>query len=178
MANTLADIETGLTVLSILLAFVFYFKSRRTRQPLYSVRSAHLIRNLQKRQGILEIRYAGEPIVNLTATMVALWNNGRETIDSHDIAPADRLRVRVADGLKILDVEVLNAINTANEFSVSNSNDGSHAILSFNYLDRGDGAVIQVLHTGSSSRDVEVCGTIKGGARVRRKTLLNEPSFK
>lgn len=160
--------EAVLAVLSIFLAVFFYLKGRRFKQPLYCIRSAHLIRNMDKRKGVLEITYDGESIANLTATKVAFWNNGSETIDGRDIAPADPLLIRVSEGHKILDVEVLGAIRVANEFSISKSSDGASAAFSFNFLDKGEGATIQILHTGSSSRDIEVRGTIKG-ARLQQR---------
>jgi hypothetical protein len=36
------------------------------------------------------------------------------------------------------------------------------ARLRFSFLDHNQGAVIQVVHTGTSSRDVSICGTVVG----------------
>lgn len=171
MTFSLADLETALTVLSIGLAFVFFFKSRRIKQPMFSIRSAHLIRNVAGQQSDLDIRFAGEPITNLTATKIAFWNNGRETIDGRDIAQTEPLAVGIDRGLKILDAEVLDRTRPSNNFSILMAADGSEALIFFDFLDKGDGAVIQVLHTGNSSRDLIMRGVIKG-ARLRQRSLL------
>jgi hypothetical protein len=115
--------------------------------------------------------YAGERISNLTTTKLAFWNNGKDTINGSDIASADPLMVKVNDGCKILDSSVLYVKNAANQFIINQSDDRSHMLIQFDYLDADEGGVIQLLHTGKSSDDIEVCGTIKGAGKPNRRSV-------
>jgi len=169
--------ESELTILSLLvgivgivLAIVFYIRSRRVKQPLYTIRSVNLLR--APKLEVLDIRYANEPIVSLTATKIAFWNGGRETITRDDIAAADPLEVTMQRGVKALDAQILHCINPANRFETSVRPDASGALMAFDFLDRGEGAVVQLLHTGSSSDDIKIRGTIKGAGRPRQRHTL------
>lgn len=161
-----------LALLGIVLAIIFFIRSRRTKEPQYVIRSTNLMRDFTSRLEALEMTYAGERISNLTATKLAFWNNGKDTINGSDIASADPLMVKVNDGYKILDSSVLYAKNAANQFSINQSDDGSHVLIQFDYLDADEGGVIQLLHTGKSSDDIEVCGTIKGAGKPNHCRLV------
>lgn len=160
-----------LALLGIILAIIFFIRGRRTKEPRYTIRSTNLMRDFTSRLEALEMTYAGKRISNLTATKLAFWNNGKDTINGSDIAAADPLMVKVNDGYKILDSSVLYAKNAANQFSINQSDDGSHVLIQFDYLDADEGGVIQLLHTGKSSDDIEVCGTIKGAGKPNRRSV-------
>lgn len=164
----LSALSFFLALLGIILAIIFFIRSRRTKEPRYAIRSTNLMRNFTSRFKALEMTYAGEQISNLTATKLAFWNNGKDTINGRDIAVADPLMVKVKDEYKILDSGVLCAKNAANQFSIKRADDGSHVLIQFDYLDEDEGGVIQLLHTGKSSDDIEVCGTIKGAGKPDR----------
>jgi hypothetical protein len=179
--QTAEDISSFIGVIlgfiGVTLAIVFFLKSRRIKRPIYTIRSVHLIRDVSDRVDFLEIKYAGERIPNLTSSKITLWNQGRETIEGSDIAQADPLSIRTAKGLKILEARVLQSVNAANRLDVSKNVDDSGASIRFDFLDYGEGAVIQVLHTGSSSSDLSVTGTIKGGGQFRIKHLSQRRWF-
>lgn len=162
-----------LALLGIILAIFFFIKSRRTKEPRYAILSTNLMRDFTSRLEALEMTYSGERISNLTATKLAFWNNGKDTINGSDIASADPLMVKVKDEYNILDSSMLYAKNAANQFSIDPSDDGTHVLIQFDYLDADEGGVIQLLHTGKSSDDIEVCGTIKGAGKLNRCSVPN-----
>ncbi len=49
------SIGVSLAFIGVILAIVFYFKSRRVKQPTYSIRSAHIIQNVSDRMNLLEV---------------------------------------------------------------------------------------------------------------------------
>lgn len=158
-------------LLSIIIAIILFMIGRHTKEPIYAIQSANLIQDFTGRFDSLEITYARERISNLTATKVAFWNNGKDTINSGDIASADPLMIRVKNGYKILDSSVLHSKEVSNQFKIIPSKDGLHVLIQFDYLDKGEGGVVQLLHTGKSSDDVEVCGTIKGAGKPKLRTV-------
>lgn len=111
----------------------------------------------------IEVTYSGEAVTNLTVTNVVFWNAGREPIRSQDIPPHEPLSIQPRDGIRILDAEVTQRNNPANDLR-SNLVDSNCIILSFDYLDKDEGCVIQIFHTGRTSKDLEKKGKIIGAS--------------
>jgi hypothetical protein len=121
--------------------------------------------------------YAGKPIENLTVTKVAFWNAGKETIHSNDIASADPLVVKIKNDHEMLNAKVTYSKNPANQFSISDIKNQKQFTLQFDYLDKDEGAIIQILHTGISGEDIDVTGTVKGVGKLHRKPVLTIKDF-
>jgi hypothetical protein len=151
-----------ITFLGVILTIIFFSKSKKIKLPYYAVRSVNLVRDMVSSIESLEMLYSGEHIENLTATKIALWNAGHDTINGQDIASADPLAVHIKGESKILDAKVLHTKNPANQFSVDTADDRSFATIQFDYIDKDEGVVIQLFHTGRSSEDIEISGKIKG----------------
>lgn len=158
-----------IAIVGIILAIGFYLKSRRLKIPCYSIRSINVVQDLISKFESLEIRYAGDAIENLTVTKLAFWNWGKETINSSDIASADPLLVRATEGYKILEAKVIYANNPANQFSIIDHEDKTAVSLNFDYLDKNEGAVIQIIHTGTTNDHIQVTGTIKGAGKMHHR---------
>jgi hypothetical protein len=60
-----------------------------------------------------------------------------------------------------LDTRILSSNNESSQVLV-NLEDDSHARLSFDYLDYNQGTIIQIVHTGTSSKDIVTFGKVKG----------------
>jgi len=167
-------------VLSIVLATIFYIKSKKVKIPCYAIRSFNIIRDWASRIESLVLLYSNQKIENLTTTKIAIWNAGSDTIRDQDIASADPMKICIKEGNKILDVKTIYEKNPSNQFCCTIAKDQSHVLLNFDYIDKNEGAVIQILHTGQSSEDIEIYGTIKGFGKIsRRKYFLTLPiSFK
>ena len=156
-----------LAIVGIILACYFYRKSRKTKKPTFAIRSLNLVRNFKSKLKELELRYAGQEVEDLTISRVAFWNNGTDTMHSNDIANADPLRVVINPIYEMLDVEVICVNKNANQFRTAKSEkQKSEFKILFDYLDKHDGGVIQIIHTGKTSEDIKVLGTIKGAGKA------------
>lgn len=153
------------------IGIILTIRSKKEKLPLFAIRSNNIIRDLASRFEPLQVLYSRQRVENLTVTKLAFWNGGRETINNQDIASIDPLAVYVKSGYKILDTKVLYSKNPANQFSFTTADDKSHIKLNFEYLDKNEGGVIQLLHTGKSSDDIEVRGTIKGAGKPINKSV-------
>ena len=158
-----------MAILGFASAIIIYIKVKNVKSPCYAVQSRNIVRDLVSKIDSLEMLYSGKPIENLTVTKIAFWNAGRDTINSQDIASTDPLTVHVKKGCKILDTKVLYTKKLVNLFSITTADDQSNITLNFEYLDKDEGAVIQILHTGKSSEDIEIRGTIKGAGKLAQK---------
>ena len=156
-----------LGVISIVLAFVFYKKSIRAKEPCWSIRNINLVRGFGSTIQDLEIFYKKQEVENLSVSKIIFWNNGSETLNFSDISQTNILKIIPAkESVKLLDTKILSANSETSQFASEINN--NEALLRFDYLDQGQGALIQVFHTGTSSQDLILKGAIKGVSKLKR----------
>ncbi|GAB3440897.1 hypothetical protein GCM10027570_06640 [Streptomonospora sediminis] len=109
---------------------------------------------------------SGAPVTQLSRTYIAVWNHNGDTIKESDISPSDPLRVEVPEGDYILKAEVAALSRTATLVRTQAESGGRSAQIHFDFLDSGDGAVLEVVHQGSSG--AHLSGTVRG-ARISYK---------
>jgi len=162
-----------LAIASVVLAFYFYFKSKKVKLPCYAVRSINIVRDLVNKIESLEMLYGGQPIKNLTVSKIAFWNAGNDTINNQDIPIAEPLTIHIKKEYQILDAKILFTKNPANQLTISLSSDKIFVNLKFDYIDKEEGGVIQIIHTGKSNEDIEIHGLIKGVGKINKKSINN-----
>jgi hypothetical protein len=151
------------------------YRHRRIKGPRYALVSHNLVYNLVSNVPSLQILHAGKDIANLTVTRIAFWNAGGGTIQKGDIAKADTLQIKPKNGVQILSAQLIRESNLVNKFTISVAKDKSHIALDFDFLDKDQGAVVQVFHTGLGRRDLIISGTIKGSGKPKR--VVAPPPF-
>lgn len=155
-----------LSPIGIILAVVFYLKSRKIKSIKHYFKSDLLIDDfIQKIEG-LTIKFSDKSINRLMVTKIAFWNNGSETINFEDIPNNDKFSISIKDNFNILDVTIINILNKANNIDFLLSDDGKEISISFDYIDQKEGFIIQIFHTGTSSEIFEINGTIKGFGKI------------
>ena len=116
----------------------------------------------------IEFLFRGNKVPNVTMSRIAIWNSGNTTLKGDQIVSTDPLRIVTSPGSKILESTIRACTRDVNDFSCSIRSDlMNEAECRFDYLDSGDGALIQIIHTGDSK--VKVLGTLRGvpkGIRV------------
>ena len=164
MSVTLEDpgtaIGLGLGLLGIALTVFLYFRAKERPRPVFATLSHSLLHG--DAPGLprsVEILYGGRPVPALVKAYVAIWNDGRRTLDGADIASADPLRIDFEDETEVLRVRLVQRTREVN--CVTCEPKDSTLYLAFDFLDPGDGALIEILHT-SARATPKVMGTIKG----------------
>ena len=100
----------------------------------------------------MTVNYKEEKVENFTVSKILFYNRGRETINKQDITTISPLRVS-SGNYHILDASILQVNKTSNNFKINLDREKENVYLDFDYLDKNQGAVIQVVHTGLSSDD-------------------------
>lgn len=155
-------------IISITLAILFYYKNKREKKPRYEIASENVVQDLSDFRS-LEIFYDKQPIKNLTVTNVKFTNEGKMTIHKTDIASADPIIIKIDEKFQILEAEVVEEFNKANQFSIDFDLEKSLIKLSFDYLDQKEGGKVKIIHTGNDSNDFTISGSIKGAGKVKEK---------
>ncbi len=158
-------------IIAILLSIYFYRKSKKSRTPTYIIRTINLIKEKIQKIETVQIRYSGEIINNLSISKIAFWNDGKETINSSDVAQKKPIIIKINEEFEILDAEIIFNKNEANDFKITISEDHKYISVTFDYFDFEEGFVLQVYHTGNDSEDLVVEGQIKTVKMIVRKDI-------
>jgi hypothetical protein len=151
------------------IAFGVYSRYRPpvSKYLIYDTRSTTLVADVPGGYPKLRVSYDNLETKRFTVTKLAVWNQGRGTIEAKDIPAGDPLRVRVSTGLRFLDSQILKESSTGNGFRSKTESENS-ILVSFDYLDFRQGAALELLHTGLSGKEIEVTGSIMGGLSPKR----------
>lgn len=155
-------------------SIILYYRSKREKKPRLVISSLNLFNENSKKINGLETMYMGRTVQNVTITRITLWNSGRETIQRNDISPADPLTISINPKFRILESQVLSTKKVTNVIKLEETEAGLKTNITFDYLDYGGGAVIQVVHTGNSSADIKVEGTIVGYGKLKARNKQPE----
>ncbi len=154
-------------LVGIALAVVMYVRSKKIARTAYQCASLQLIgKDESNLPDEVVVTYKGISVSRLAKTMMVLWNNGTEVVDRKDIVDSDPVLIIFTEEVRILSYSVIKRTRDVNGLSLSRF-DGVGNILKvdFDYLDPGDGFLIEVLHDGGKRLPV-ITGAIKGFGEV------------
>jgi hypothetical protein len=146
----------------------------RAPRLLYQQRALSLVDEAVRSSGV-EVAQRGRTFLRMTRTYVVLWNVGG-LLRGADIEARDPLRFTVADDGEIIAARVVAASNDGDVSVRAGNADTVNAVrIIFDELGKGEGAVIEILHTSA-----ERCGILAGarsGTRldVRDRGLVRHP---
>lgn len=150
------------TVISVLFAIWAYGKGKRKLEISYYSTTNEIVRDGKYLIPDLIVLYRDEAINNLTATRYAIWNSGTEVLNNSDIVASVPLQILNDDSTgNILDAIIIEQSEETNMFKVIEKTPQCIKI-NFDYANKMDGIVVQVLHTGAAS-SLKVDCKIKGG---------------
>jgi hypothetical protein len=166
-----------LAILGIILAFVFYLRSKKDKIPCFEKSSNTIIEGLHKSLDGLQVHYNNQFQERVTVTKIIFWNAGKETINKIDLVELDQLRVLTPSDVDILDIKILDISTSSNSVEIDEvpANENIYPV-SFNYLDHEDYFIIQIIHNGSSKEKFDIQGKIKGVKKLNRTIHLNTKS--
>jgi hypothetical protein len=153
-----------ISFVGIIAAVVTYLLTRQRTRLAYCYAGKRLL-GLSIDDGLpagITVHYRGQDIPRLTQTLVVLWNAGEKTILGDDIVAADPLRLKLRGDGRVLAATVLKTKRDVCQIeALPDASCPNETHIHFAFLDAGDGAVIEVLHT-SEERSVEILGTVRG----------------
>lgn len=164
----LSSVAIGL--LGIAVAVFLYIVTRRYKRIWYDVRSFTVVRRERSPGSPLRVLFADQPVEALTITKVALWNSGKDALRAEDFPEKEALRLTVANELEILEASIIQNTSEACNCRITRKAKSCFEI-EFEFLDRRDGLVVQIAHTGTSSGDVKLLGRIVGSGKIVRREM-------
>lgn len=154
-------VGTVISIISLALAFYFYFDGIRERHLTYYINPVRTAIVKQGQFSELSVEFSGKQITNnLTVATIAIWNSGKEPILRSDILKPIRLSasqnapIYKATLSKFRDVTAINLLQ--------GNPQAGELELDWKILERNDGAVITVIYGGDETTSFSVEGTVIG----------------
>lgn len=154
-------ITTTFTIIGIPLSIYLYFKSKKEKSLKFEIKSNNIFKNFESIIENIKVTCEDKNISTLTITKILIWCDGKETIYNTDIATQMPLIIKSKEGKEILEAKIVSSNNQTNNTTLEKLENNNYKI-NFEFLDNKDGFIIQVVHTGSSSKDIILNGKIKG----------------
>lgn len=149
------------TIGSMIFAVYTWAKGKEKKEFSHFHVSHAIVRGGKKLNPAIKFTFNGIEFNNLTSTKVAIWNSGNKVINKSDIVVGRELTISAKEDVEILSVEIIAGSEDTNKFTLSEMTDCTQGI-SFEYVDKQEGVVLQIFHTGDNDA-IDVNCKIKGG---------------
>lgn len=156
-----------LWVASIPVTIILTLYFRKTKHPLYAIKSINLIDDSLTDITDVGIFYKEKKVNSFTISKVVIWNKGKETLNYSDLADKNKLRILTKSPYEIINFEILQVSSTINGVEVIK--EGNEYFILFDFLEKDQGFVLKIFHTGNKSDDVKIEGTFKGCGEIKDK---------
>lgn len=159
-----------LTVFSVVFAVYTWIAGKKRQEFSVSCKTNEIIVSGKSNIEGLQIQYRGTEIKDLSSTLFYIWNSGNTVIQSDDIVKSKPLCIKNTGNAFILKSNIVRVCEETNAFAIIGETN-QMVELSFDYVDHGEGVVLQILHSGSM-QDLEVDYKIKGGNGIRERSSV------
>lgn len=96
------------------------------------------------------ISFAGQVVDRVNRTRVVVWNAGTSPIQNESVVPHDPLHLAMDKSSKVLRVDRVKPSRASTLFTAEKSSHADNQVeISFHFLEPGDSAVFDILHTGT-----------------------------
>jgi hypothetical protein len=154
--NVAFEVAGSVLALVAILAAYFFGRRGKQRPDLRFVMDFDLLLDL--RDHALRLRFEDSSISQVSRTFLALWNRRGDTIRHRDVVSGDPVRLQLEDGDTPLQARVV--FRSRPQIALAPRIIGNAVAVDFDFLDSGDGGVIEVLHRGVGCP--RMLGTVRG----------------
>lgn len=152
------------------------------KEPRIYYQTFQEIESTQIKDKNIKLIFNQQEVKRICTTYLWLWNHGKQTIKKADIG-ASKLSILLTDEnhpLTLLDYKLLYQTKTDCKYSEVSRTDTS-INFEFDFLDKDDGIILEIQHTGSLKTQFKVEGTIQGVSNgvetITNKTSIVEQFF-
>ncbi len=151
------------------------FKSKKIKEPFCVVSTRNIIGSIMHDVPNLDIIYDGRLVDSLSVTTIYFWNAGSETINGIDIPENTPFEIKSKNHTVIYNVETKFIKRKANGFNFLVSDKKNKVNINFDFFDKNDGFVLDIVHSGNSAKELEVNAIFKGALPlVKRATFSHQ----
>lgn len=158
--------------------FAIHLQIKDKKRPCYAVLSQTIVSDANSILSGLHVIFKGIPQDRVTVSRIIFWNDGRDAIKCEDISKASPIRVAVAPGAEVLSCSLLGSASDTNGVHIHVSeteptpSENYEIYVDFEFLNYGDGFVLDIIHNGPFDHQIALEGTIIGANPLRQLRLL------
>lgn len=161
------DVPFGLilALTGFLVAFRSERRNARERRPTYTYSSRTIIEAPAAAPSEIQVLFRGEPQPRVTVTKLAFWNAGELTLDTSHVVADRPLEILVHSDARVLDSRIELATDSSNRVLLGPPRaeaDFTAIPITFDYLDKHEGARIVLVHTGTDLTKIKLVGKFRG----------------
>lgn len=151
------------TITSLGIALLSYYLPRKRQKLQYQTASVQYFEEEDYTlPSEVEMSFRGERVTRLTKAMLIVWSGGTDVLRGEDVVKQIPLTIKLKGTGKILCYSIVGVTSQGNRVLANMRTDSqSEILLTYDYLNPGDGAVIQVMHD-SKQPDLLLVGASKG----------------
>lgn len=153
-----------LSIFSVIFGVWSWFAGKHRKEISVQCKSDILIKAGKKHINKLDVQYDGKSIDELSSSKFYIWNSGNQMLQNADIVQARPITIS-SNTATILDAQIVRVSEETNAFVINIISD-KQVNVDFEYIEAGNGVLVQILHTGDSLDLVFDC-KIKGGNEIR-----------
>lgn len=151
-------------VISII-QIIISLRSEAKKQLCYAVKNNNVINESANKINNLKVIYNNKLISTLSISDILFYSKSGKLINYNEIRTLTPLSIKVEDG-EILRSTVEFCKKKENDIEIDNQ--GDIATITFDYLNKYDGAIFRIYHTGLDSDDVKLTGELKDTKIIRK----------
>jgi hypothetical protein len=170
LSDNLDKIGLFVGTIGLLSAYIFYRLGKKEKSPKYSYYSRTLIENTTNQLTEIELLSKGENQTRITVVDLSFWNDGKQTINRDDIVTDSPIGIKILSDVKVMDAQIINCVEKSNQIDLKPfmiKEEETFIPIDFDYLDCGEGALIQLVHNGKNSTIIKLIGKIKGSNPIQ-----------
>lgn len=161
-------IAWAVTVGSIPLTICLYLRPPEHRDLRYMVHPEKTMIVREGQLSRLSVALDGKLVTrDISAAQVAFWNKGNQAIRRENVL--EPLRLRTSPSVPIIGATIRRVSREVVRIQVDSTNfQRGELAISWNILERGDGAALQVVFAGGTDIDLVATATLEGQVHVNR----------
>lgn len=164
----------SLTTLGLLYGIIKDYIQSKKKEPVYWIRTTHLIRETLKDLKGISIRYNNVEVTDLSSTKFVFWNKGKDAIKRGDIASRNPIKISIDPDYVILDAFIEKKTDEDNNFTLTLSPDGKSILVDFEFMEKNDGISLKLTHTAPASKNFKITGKVISGSKI---VYMPSPSY-
>ncbi|HEX8247542.1 MAG TPA: hypothetical protein VF599_05115 [Pyrinomonadaceae bacterium] len=171
---TIGIIGSIASLISIPLAFYFYFEAKEYPQLIYYINPVKTVLVKTGEATRLTASFDNNKIESdVTVVQIALWNQGKKSIKKENVLKP--IVFYTENSVPILEASIRKSSRDIVQLSLNTDEiqKGRVSVL-LNILEENDGGVIQLIYAGNTETKINVEGTIEGQREI---TLLESPNI-
>ena len=170
ITNPISISSALLNAIAVAAAFYFPMTSETSRDLIYFVHPGKTVVVRTGQSSKISVQLEGETITeDLTASRIAVWNNGKEPIHEHNLLGSRRLLITTGPDNPIIDAKILKVSrDEIVKLELDHSENGLGQLKAkWEILEHRDWAILQLIYFGDAQTPIIVSATVEQQGDIR-----------